>query len=41
MIPVARPLVGAEEQAAVAEVIASGKLAHGPKVEEFEVASLS
>ncbi len=36
MIPVARPLVGAEEQAAVAEVIASGQLAHGPKVEEFE-----
>jgi dTDP-4-amino-4,6-dideoxygalactose transaminase len=36
MIPIARPLVGAEEQAAVAEVIASGQLAHGPKVEEFE-----
>ena len=36
MIPVARPILGAEEQAAVAEVIASGQIAHGPKVEEFE-----
>ncbi len=35
-IPLARPDVGAEELAAVAEVLASGRLTMGPKVEEFE-----
>ncbi len=36
MIPIAHPLLGAEEQAAIAEVIASGQLAQGAKVEAFE-----
>lgn len=36
MIPVARPLMGAEEQAAVARVLASGQLAAGEEVERFE-----
>ncbi len=35
-IPIAQPLLGAEEQAAVAEVLASGQLAQGPRVAEFE-----
>jgi dTDP-4-amino-4,6-dideoxygalactose transaminase len=36
VIPVARPLVGAEEEAAVLEVLRSGQLAEGPKVKAFE-----
>lgn len=35
-IPLARPDVGAEELAAVAETLASGRLTMGPRVEEFE-----
>ena len=35
-IPIAQPLLGAEEQEAVAQVIASGQLAQGPRVAEFE-----
>lgn len=38
MIPIAKPYIGAEEQAAVAEVLASGMLAAGPKVKAFEAA---
>src|SRR5437867_2835905 len=38
MIPIARPLLGEEELAAVREVLASGMLAQGAKVEEFEKA---
>lgn len=36
MIPVMRPLLGSAETEAVAEVIASGWVAQGPKVAEFE-----
>lgn len=36
MIPIAKPYIGPEEQQAVAEVLASGMLASGPKVHEFE-----
>jgi perosamine synthetase len=36
MIPIAKPLIGAKEKAAVAEVLDSGMLAAGPKVREFE-----
>src|SRR5207245_8999068 len=38
MIPIARPILGEEEVAAVREVLASGMLAQGPKVEAFEKA---
>jgi len=38
MIPIAKPIIGPEEQEAVAEVLASGMLAAGPKVREFEAA---
>src|SRR2546427_609660 len=38
MIPIARPLLGEEELRAVREVLASGMLAQGPKVEAFEKA---
>src|SRR6266508_1336614 len=38
MIPIARPVLGEEELAAVREVLASGMLAQGPKVEAFEKA---
>ena len=38
MIPIAKPLLGAEELAAVKEVLESGQLAQGPKVEAFEQA---
>lgn len=38
MIPIARPLIGEEEIAAVVEVLRSGQLAQGPKVAEFEAA---
>jgi dTDP-4-amino-4,6-dideoxygalactose transaminase len=36
MIPIARPLIGEDEQKAVLEVMASGMVAQGPKVKEFE-----
>src|SRR3989441_4974254 len=36
MIPIARPILGEEELAAVREVLASGMLAQGPKVKAFE-----
>ena len=36
MIPLCRPLMGKDEDKAVAEVLRSGWLAHGSKVEEFE-----
>ena len=35
-IPAAKPLIGAEEQAAVQRVMASGMLAQGPEVAAFE-----
>ncbi len=38
MIPMARPLVGEEEKRAVLEVLESGMLAQGKKVDEFEKA---
>src|SRR5438132_12989889 len=38
MIPIARPILGEEEVAAVKEVLASGMLAQGPKVKAFEAA---
>ncbi|MBI2145800.1 DegT/DnrJ/EryC1/StrS family aminotransferase [Candidatus Woesearchaeota archaeon] len=38
MIPIAKPLLGAEEQAAVLHVLNSGMLAQGQKVAEFEQA---
>src|SRR2546427_12620639 len=36
MIPIARPILGEEEFAAVKDVLASGMLAQGPKVKAFE-----
>lgn len=36
MIPIAKPLIGEEERAAVDRVLASGRLAQGPEVEAFE-----
>jgi len=36
IIPVARPYLGREEEAAVAEVLRSGWLSQGPRVAEFE-----
>lgn len=36
MIPIARPLIGEEEQEAVRQVLASGALAQGKRVAEFE-----
>jgi dTDP-4-amino-4,6-dideoxygalactose transaminase len=38
VIPIARPLVGEEEQQAVLEVLQSGQLAQGKRVEAFEEA---
>ncbi len=38
MIPIAKPLLGAEELAAIQEVLESGRLVQGPKVEAFEKA---
>jgi dTDP-4-amino-4,6-dideoxygalactose transaminase len=38
MIPVTRPWLGEDEAAAAAEVIASGWIAQGPRVAEFEAA---
>ena len=37
-IPMARPLLGAEEEAAVVEVLRSGQLSLGPRVPTFEQA---
>ena len=39
MIPVMRPWLGEEEAAAAAEAVASGWVAQGPRVAEFEAAS--
>ncbi len=36
MIPIAKPFLGEEEKLAVKDVIESGMIASGPKVEEFE-----
>jgi dTDP-4-amino-4,6-dideoxygalactose transaminase len=36
MIPIAKPLIGEEEKAAVLEVLGSGQLAQGRRVREFE-----
>ncbi len=36
MIPLARPVLGAEEERAVVEVLRSGRLSLGPRMEEFE-----
>src|SRR2546430_2740226 len=36
MIPIACPLIGAEEETAVLEVLRSGQLAQGERVAEFE-----
>ena len=41
MIPVMRPWLGAEEAAAAAEAVASGWIAQGPRVAEFEQAFAS
>ena len=41
MIPVMRPWLGAEEAAAAAEAVASGWVAQGPRVAEFEQAFAS
>ncbi len=38
VIPLARPVLGAEEEAAVAEVLRSGQLSLGPRVPAFEAA---
>lgn len=38
MIPMARPLIGPEEEDAVLSVLRSGMLAQGPQIERFEVA---
>lgn len=38
MIPIAKPILGKEEEKAVIEVLRSGKLAQGEKVAEFEEA---
>ncbi len=36
MIPIAKPLIGEEEQRAVMDALTSGMIACGPRVEEFE-----
>ncbi len=38
MIPIAKPMIGEEEKRAVLEVLDSGNLAQGPRVEAFEQA---
>src|SRR5438067_25109 len=35
-IPFGRPMIGEEERAAVAEVLAGSTLTHGPRVKDFE-----
>lgn len=37
-IPIAKPLIGAEEREAVMQVLESGQLAQGPRTEAFELA---
>ena len=37
-IPLAKPVLGAEEEAAVLEVLRSGQLSLGPRVPAFEAA---
>lgn len=36
MIPIAKPIIGEEEQQAILDVIASGQLVQGPKTRQFE-----
>ena len=36
MIPISKPIIGEEEERLVIEVLKSGHLAQGQKVEEFE-----
>ena len=36
MIPIAKPILGKDEEQAILDVIASGQLVQGPKVHEFE-----
>ena len=36
MIPIAQPIIGVEEQQKILEVLASGQLVQGPRVQEFE-----
>lgn len=36
MIPIAKPILGKDEEKAILEVLASGQLVQGPKVHEFE-----
>lgn len=38
MIPIAKPMIGPEEKQAVLDVLESGMLAQGPRVQEFEEA---
>jgi len=38
IIPIAKPLIGADERAAVMQVLESGQLAQGPRVDAFEAA---
>ncbi|HKS90512.1 MAG TPA: DegT/DnrJ/EryC1/StrS family aminotransferase [Tepidiformaceae bacterium] len=38
LIPIAKPLIGEDERAAVMQVLESGQLAQGPRVAEFEAA---
>ena len=38
MIPIAKPLIGKDEETAILDVIASGMLVQGPRVHEFEEA---
>ena len=36
MIPIAKPIIGKDEEKAILEVIASGQLVQGSRVHEFE-----
>ena len=38
MIPIAKPIIGKDEENSIMEVIASGMLVQGPKVRAFEEA---
>src|SRR5918992_20587 len=38
MIPFGKPMIGEEERAAVADVLAGTTLTHGPRVKDFEAA---